>query len=116
MMEAVTTGSYCGVCVVKWQNLGLCFAALFSTIHDRSFSTVRRSVPHSSVQVSPESLQCHEPDALSPQSPLIMGGSLIAFSLNDRLDEMGNYIGIHASAQQCMSLYKLDVNKLRSVW
>ena len=45
-----------------------------------------------------------------------MGGSLLAFSLNDRLDEMGNYIGIHAPAQQCRSLYKLDVNKPRSVW
>jgi hypothetical protein len=71
------------------------FLRPFSTIHDRSFSTVRRSVPHSSVQVSPESLQCHEPDAPSPQSPLIMGGSTLAFSLNDRLDKTGNYVGIY---------------------
>lgn len=99
MMKMMTNGSHCGGCLVKWLNLGLCFSALFSTIHDRSFSTVRYSVPHSSVQVSPESLQCHEPDALSPQLLLIMGGSLLAFSLNDRLDEMGNYVGIHASVQ-----------------
>ena len=103
------------MCWVKWLNLGPCFPVCFSTIHDRSFSTVRAAFPTARCKFLLIHRIVTNRTHCPPQSPLIMGGSLLAFSLNDRLDEMGNYVGIHASAQQCRSLYKLDVNKLKSI-